>query len=579
MPSSFQSLTINDTGNLTVPNGTQANRPNTTTTIVKWTNTGTQAVSVLTGSATTTTTSWTCPSGVTSIEVLVVAGGGGGGISYPGNTYSSSGGGGAGGVLYSSNYSVTSGTSYTVTVGAGGAAAFSQPSGGGIGSNSVFATLTAIGGGGGGGAGSNAANTNGGGGGSGGGGSGGQAQSFTGGTGTAGQGFAGGTVYANVWGGSGGGGAGSPGYPLTITNGQSPGYRGGEGLTFSITGNPLWYAGGGGGGGLNSSNTGGAGGAGGGGTGGYAQSGGGANLAATAGTASTGGGGGGGTYVASSAGAGGSGVVIIRYNVTSSSTMPTGQVRFNTNTLAVESFTNNNQWSQLSNGLVLHLDPGSSASYPGTGTTITDLSGCGNTGTLYNSVGYSSSNSGYLTYNGSTQYMKIPMSPSIASCTTGVTMSIWVNQTSLATQSLLLNNHIQGASYYGPTSGLLMSINTNGQWFWQMRVNNNCCQTAQTAASVYTANTWVNLIGTWDNGVSTAYQNNAIIAPPVAVSGVLPMINDFYFGMNADTYLIPGGGQVNMFVGNMGPVFLWNRALTPAEINQHFQTYRGRYGI
>ena len=45
-----------------------------------------------------------------------------------------------------------------------------------------------------------------------------------------------------------------------------------------------------------------------------------------------------------------------------------------------------------SSGLIAHYDPGDAASYPGSGTTVTDLTG-GNDGTL-TSVNYSASNGG-----------------------------------------------------------------------------------------------------------------------------------------------------------------------------------------
>ena len=47
----------------------------------------------------------------------------------------------------------------------------------------------------------------------------------------------------------------------------------------------------------------------------------------------------------------------------------------------------------VTNGLVLSLDAGVSSSYPGTGTTWTDLSGNGNNGTLVGGVGYNSGSS------------------------------------------------------------------------------------------------------------------------------------------------------------------------------------------
>jgi hypothetical protein len=62
----------------------------------------------------TSSTSWICPPGVTEVEYLVVAGGGSGG-SFVGA------GGGAGGFRTGTGFSVTAGTTYTVTVGAGGA--------------------------------------------------------------------------------------------------------------------------------------------------------------------------------------------------------------------------------------------------------------------------------------------------------------------------------------------------------------------------------------------------------------------------------------------------------------------------
>jgi len=205
-----------------------------------------------------------------SVEYLVVAGGGGGGGS-------SGGGGGAGGFLTGTFTPVVTGTTYTVTVGAGGASTVN-------GNNSVFAGVTSFGGGGG----ATSVTQNGRSGGSGGGGAG---TGGTGGAGTLGQGNSGGGGGTDR--GGGGGGAGAVG-----GSGVSVAGGGGAGLSSSISGSSVFYAGGGGGRG----NPAGAGGTGGGGGGSYSGTG-------TAGTANSGGGGGGG----STGGAGGSGVVIIRY--------------------------------------------------------------------------------------------------------------------------------------------------------------------------------------------------------------------------------------------------------------------------
>jgi hypothetical protein len=249
------------------------------------------------------------PTANITCEYLVVAGGGSGG----GNTYS--GGGGAGGYRSSvsgessggggsaeSALSLLSGTGYTVTIGAGGAAQTGSFTRGNSGSNSVFSTITATGGGGGGGyiavgppAGAN--------GGSGGGAAGDDFTNYAGGTGTANQGFNGGQGQVGPpYAGGGGGGAGQAGAPWSTTG------NGGNGVASSITGTSVTRAGGGGRAWVTSST--GTGGSGGGGNGGTNA------VIGFNGQANTGGGGGGGGLGPSflTSGAGGSGIVIVRYN-------------------------------------------------------------------------------------------------------------------------------------------------------------------------------------------------------------------------------------------------------------------------
>lgn len=239
-------------------------------------------------------------------DYLVVAGGGGGGGR-------GGGGGGAGGMRCTvtgtggsgsleTALSLTGGTTYTVTVGAGGAGGHNihEPyTQGKIGSDSVFSTITSAGGGTGGG-------TNGENGGAGGSGGGGGAQSGTGGSASpSNQGFAGGAGNTTPRGG-GGGGASAAG-----ASGSSSG-NGGAGRATSISGVSATYAGGGGGGAWNAV-SGGTGGTGGGGNGGAASTNG---SDATVNTGSGGGAGGhNGTSGASNyGGAGGSGIVIVRYS-------------------------------------------------------------------------------------------------------------------------------------------------------------------------------------------------------------------------------------------------------------------------
>lgn len=205
---------------------------------------------------------------------LIAGGGGGGGNGLSGRI---GGGGGGGGMIATGTASLTA-QAYTVTVGAGGAAATD-------GSSSSALSATAIGG-------KHGVN----------------ASTDVGGTGgNSGSGKIGGAGQTGNAGGpdAGGGGAGDS---TNGTVGSGTGGAAGNGTANSISGSSVTFAGGGGGGG--GGTTGGAGGTGGGGTGG------GNGTNGTAGTANTGGGGGGGGGAVGSAGtgaAGGSGIVIISY--------------------------------------------------------------------------------------------------------------------------------------------------------------------------------------------------------------------------------------------------------------------------
>lgn len=187
------------------------------------------------------------PSGVTSVDVLVVAGGGSGG---PGQ----GGGGGAGGLIFRPGFPVTPGGSVPLNVGAGnpsGSTTYPYPGSTAQGSyrgfNTTFGNLTAIGGGSG-----NGDDQNGAPGGSGGAGSD-NAGSF-GGTGVQPQqpGDSGTYGFGNPGGrggtpmdqhaGGGGGGAGAAG------QGAEAGKQGGVGRSYSISGSSVAYAGGGRGG-------------------------------------------------------------------------------------------------------------------------------------------------------------------------------------------------------------------------------------------------------------------------------------------------------------------------------------------
>jgi hypothetical protein len=264
-----------------------------------------------------TSGSFSVPSGITTVDVLVVAGGGAGGGAYHGA------GGGAGGLIYRPAFPVTPGGSVPYNVGGGGASSndgsLPSPSLGDNGQNSTFGGLTALGGG-------RAATNNGDAqpGGSGGGGSQGHYSPSNslgtqpqqpGDSGTYGFGNPGGTVPSTSWiSGAGGGGAGGAGADGNGDNapGQYLGGAGGVGKQYDISGSQVYYAGGGSGCNTNVSQSDVAGGQGGGGYGSATRS------PQADGVTNRGGGGGGAERGSPGSnwyrgGSGGSGIVIVKY--------------------------------------------------------------------------------------------------------------------------------------------------------------------------------------------------------------------------------------------------------------------------
>jgi hypothetical protein len=255
---------------------------------------------------TTGTCTWTAPSDISTADILLIGGGGGGG----GAAFA--GGGGAGGFVEKLNHSITSGSTYSIVVGIGGAGGdapiLSDSDDGDNGGDTSFDSLIAKGGGGGAGY-SNGVAGNWGAVGFNGGSGGGSSENKAVSSSSTQSSYSGATTKGNAGGyspdlsfssgtkaGGGGGGAGSAGANATTNNGGA----GGSGFASSIrTGSAITYAAGGNGG-SNATNT-----------------------AGTSASSNTGNGGSAGNWSSGSGvtgGNGGSGLFVIRYIANSTPT-------------------------------------------------------------------------------------------------------------------------------------------------------------------------------------------------------------------------------------------------------------------
>jgi hypothetical protein len=217
--------------------------------------------------------------------------------------------------------------------------------------------------------------------------------------------------------------------------------------------------------------------------------------------------------------------------------------------------------SIVTNGLVLCLDAANPKSYPGTGTTWTDISGSGNNGTLVNGVGYSSDNSGTLVFDGSNDYVSFNDTNLIP--TAGLTVSAWA-KTSVADRWLL--DKANGSGTF--STGWALVGNEASKIVFGI--------SGKTVSSIenITTNLYLNIVGVWIPSTSLILYLN----------GVQANINNTSIPSSISTTAanLRVGGRANntdYWNGNISQVSVYNRALTTTEVTQNFNAFRGRFNI
>jgi len=222
----------------------------------------------------------------------------------------------------------------------------------------------------------------------------------------------------------------------------------------------------------------------------------------------------------------------------------------------------------VKDGLVLDLDAGNPLSYPGTGTTWTDLSGNNNNGTLINGVGYNSDNGGSLVFDGVDDHGTIPHSPSL-NFPTALTISVWYYSGNVGLYWLYLKGRTDNDNY-NPL------VYANGRYGW---TGPNGRSFYDPPSGFIQSNTWYNLTVSHISGNNPNIYRNAIVSTSHTYSegsGARALgTNTNPVGINAD---IPRG-TFTTFNGRIASIQAYNRALTTSEIQQNFQALKGRFNI
>jgi hypothetical protein len=223
-------------------------------------------------------------------------------------------------------------------------------------------------------------------------------------------------------------------------------------------------------------------------------------------------------------------------------------------------------------GLVLCLDAGNPKSYPGSGTTWTDLSGNGNTGTLTNMDGgnLSSANGGSFTFDGTNEYISANISNFFTSYSQQITMEAWIYIPTSATWTNGFYGNIFTRGYFDGSHGLWRTTTNNQVAFY--------CRTIGAGTNVHSLatiarDTWYQLVGVWTGSGTQLYINGQLADSDSGSLGDTENNVPFEIGRNTAA----GGADGNYFTGNQAGHKIYNRALTPQEIQQNYNALKGRF--
>jgi hypothetical protein len=210
----------------------------------------------------------------------------------------------------------------------------------------------------------------------------------------------------------------------------------------------------------------------------------------------------------------------------------------------------------VTDGLTLRLDASNSTSYPGSGTTWTDIAGTEQNITLIGSPVYTSTSPSYFTFDGSTQ--RGSGTDAVLS-STSYTKSIWF-YVNVYQDNNLISSAAGGHFMFMYGENKIYSGHAN----WPSYI-------AYPSTGTISLNTWYNVTLTFNttdgmtlyiNGV----QDSTYTANKAAYSG--------NSSVNIATF---GGG--NLLNGRISKVYCYNRSLTADEVLQNYDFDKSQFGL
>lgn len=228
-------------------------------------------------------------------------------------------------------------------------------------------------------------------------------------------------------------------------------------------------------------------------------------------------------------------------------------------------------------GAYVYYDP--ATSYSGSGTTLTDLSGNGEDGTLFNSPTYTSGTGAYFTLNGTNQYIS---TSNLYDATKSkvTTVEAWVYPT-LTNVNVWSDSSTQDTSAYHAMGAGFIQVGPFQQYITGFWNNSTGVQRVVNGAGSF-LNQWKQVVRVYDGSVCTPYLNG-VAGTAASMTWTSPSENGngnnwfLNFGINETTTY--SGATTGWFAGRIGVIRVYYNALTASEVLQNYNATKSKYGL
>jgi len=218
----------------------------------------------------------------------------------------------------------------------------------------------------------------------------------------------------------------------------------------------------------------------------------------------------------------------------------------------------------VTDGLIFRVDAGDENSYPGSGTTWTDVIN-GNNGSINNGAAYNSAEGGYFEFDGVDDQVDFGQ-PSILE-TYPASFDIWF-QSSNKQDGIITKGRTRGSAsqrdwdVFGNGSSLIFVVSNGSGYPVNIR-------------STYPSlNVWHHLVCLWDGTTNTngakMYLNGSLFKQGTASATSFATSQNIFAGGNRPGFYLDG---------RISTIKIYDRVLSAAEALQNYNATKDRYGL